>query len=288
MERRASYYLPAGKTAAVHSGKVLFGFEGALTNGREDAMATHWRTRLLGAGSAVADALRPWRRRDFVYIAAAALAAAACAGSLFLWKFIHRVPEPAPCLWCSSWSASGGTTVWRFLRLDVDRESFSIVLDRAELPDPRVAESFRREKEQDFSDGLNFYCAMVHSSGLTQWNPEDDDSIRVEFQRESSAEPIEGSKTNILYKTHFTGPSWALLWIAWLSAIAPAAVTTMLIGRLRRNLRVARAIRNGTCVHCGYDLRASKERCPECGAPFPPAKGPGTFGAGPPPGPPPT
>jgi len=56
------------------------------------------------------------------------------------------------------------------------------------------------------------------------------------------------------------------LWIIWvpywfpvlLSAIAPVS---WLVGHLRRRRRTHAA----HCIHCGYDLRATPDRCPECG-----------------------
>ena len=53
-------------------------------------------------------------------------------------------------------------------------------------------------------------------------------------------------------------PWW---FIATLTATPPALAARRLRQRRRRTARV----RAGLCGRCGYDLRASEERCPECG-----------------------
>jgi hypothetical protein len=55
-------------------------------------------------------------------------------------------------------------------------------------------------------------------------------------------------------------PYWAVL----LAVVAPAGLW---LGRAWRGARVRRRRRMGLCPACGYDLRGTPERCPECGAP---------------------
>jgi hypothetical protein len=58
--------------------------------------------------------------------------------------------------------------------------------------------------------------------------------------------------------TWLVAPYWLLV---GLTAIAPLCA-------LMRRRRAARRRPSGVCTTCGYDLRASKERCPECGTPI--------------------
>jgi hypothetical protein len=61
------------------------------------------------------------------------------------------------------------------------------------------------------------------------------------------------------------GPSWLLLvpipFLVALLALLPLADVLIIRPRRRRRRRAAA----GLCVRCGYDLRATPGRCPECG-----------------------
>lgn len=61
-----------------------------------------------------------------------------------------------------------------------------------------------------------------------------------------------------------TAPLWFLV---FLFSILPACWLTRTVRRLRRK-------RAGHCPKCNYDLRASTDRCPECGTPIPPPPSP--------------
>ena len=53
------------------------------------------------------------------------------------------------------------------------------------------------------------------------------------------------------------GVTWIMMGIGGTLAVA---------GAVRRERWTVKANNSGCCPHCGYDLRATLDRCPECGA----------------------
>jgi hypothetical protein len=57
-----------------------------------------------------------------------------------------------------------------------------------------------------------------------------------------------------------------LLWVPhWFVLLISGSLSWVLVARLLRLRRKRLRARAGLCVECGYDLRASPQRCPECG-----------------------
>jgi hypothetical protein len=62
------------------------------------------------------------------------------------------------------------------------------------------------------------------------------------------------------------GGTRAVFLPAWFAAAATALFPAWWFPRQRRRRQIAARLRRGLCAHCGYDLRASPGKCPECGA----------------------
>jgi predicted amidophosphoribosyltransferase len=56
----------------------------------------------------------------------------------------------------------------------------------------------------------------------------------------------------------------------WAPTALSASLAAPALLLAQRAARIAFRRKNGLCIRCSYDLRESKDRCPECGRPFKP------------------
>jgi hypothetical protein len=77
-----------------------------------------------------------------------------------------------------------------------------------------------------------------------------------------------------IQRTIRTGYTWCdgrlYLIPHWFLAMVWAIPPLLWVRRLLKEQRAARRRRARVCAACGYDLRATRDRCPECGAAVPP------------------
>jgi hypothetical protein len=131
------------------------------------------------------------------------------------------------------------------------------------------------------SDGFDADASQVDNPGRLSDSAERDgmnwgrDAAAARSDLASATRESIGRFAGIAFEMqNGTGHDWKLLVPYWLPAVALAFLPTAMAVSEWRRLRRERRGRAGHCPVCDYDLRATPERCPECGwlaAPIVPA-----------------
>jgi hypothetical protein len=88
------------------------------------------------------------------------------------------------------------------------------------------------------------------------------------YESRTDIRPIKGADKLIVAKLREQSRFLRIPW--WSVSLALALLPAFWLRAFLRRARQRRRERLGHCGHCGYDLRASKNRCPECGTAVPP------------------
>lgn len=180
---------------------------------------------------------------------AAAISLLLLAGTIALWVRSYRVSDAL-----QKERNIGGVNTWWFMhsgrgRLFVARHRI-VWVSKADAP-PECDHPWKHETEPPY--GGMPPVAAVSGQGVRAWSRFGFAHVTRELHPPN-------------YQSGYRAvaiPFWAL---AALFALTPLIWATGLRGWVRRRRRIAR----GLCVRCGYDMRATPERCPECGS-MPPA-----------------
>jgi len=126
----------------------------------------------------------------------------------------------------------------------------------AEVPGPRKNWSF-----MDIQYTSNSMSAFLNRDGTLFWS---NNGSPVPVWSEMVRSPYVLPSTHVLIRRRLALIFFSILPLVWIPQ------------RMRVAVKARRRRRLGLCAHCGYDLKASSERCPECGTaiPSPPATHP--------------
>jgi hypothetical protein len=175
------------------------------------------------------------------------------------WSSVLTVALLLPCLAVGGvWVRSHWVRDW--VRFQSVHGGAAFCRDRAEVlthPGVLYVALYRTRYAADSTPGLREREARDDgvrwdTLDLREWNPQ----FATRAQRMGFMYQQGGSTLGAGFATtHVAAPFWAL---ALATGVVPVARV------VRRALR-QRVRRRGVCPSCGYDLRASPDRCPECG-----------------------